>query len=603
MAGSRIWVVLLALGCAPVWGQDATVRVADAPSETQGPPPRTARLTYVAEGVVKVATPDGASSVVAVQNMPLTEGMRLTASENGQAEVEFEDGSVVRMTPNSAISLDQLGVDSEGKPKTVVSVMGGLVYAELRASSAGQFRVVAQFDTFWPLANCVVRVNMDEPPAVLSVLDGSVKVQHVSILPSAPDPGTQSINGYLATVRGGESIRSDMTDGTRYFLSDRIAPESWDNWNEGRDQAAQDQLATATSVRDGYAGSEGYGWADLDANGSWYDQGTGAPIWQPAEAQDAGFDPYGYGSWAYVTGVGYRWASGYRWGWTPFRCGRWAYYSGFGWAWQPDTYCGSRIGLGLAWGGGRMGGYGDHWPSGYRLPERPLVPIRSPGKIHPILIKGPSDGAHPPYERPRGPRHDPAPREIAGVTAKPIPYSGHPYTPRGGSAVGWGLKRDYAVDKKTNTPDLGTVSTPVTPVTLSSGPGWHAVTTRPDAPASGGGGFHGFFHGNSKPQETPVVMDRRGNPVVPEVRREQNRQAEFHNDQRNTPALPGSVPVRSNAIVAPAQPRNDAPRHDQNQAPRMENHQHSAPAASSPAPMSHSAPPSAAGPPACHPHN
>ena len=584
-----VWLGVVLMGCGVARAQDAAVQDAEA---SVAPPPRTARLTYSAEGVVTVAPADGSAGVAAVENMPLTEGMQLTATENGQAEVEFEDGSVVRMTPNSAIRLNTLGADADGKVKTVVAVLGGLVYVEARASTSTSFRVVAQSDSFWPVENATVRVNMDEPPAVLSVLSGKIRVEHVTVRSSVSDPvaqpGTaQPTNGYLATVRAGESIRSDATDETRYFLSDRIVTESWDNWNEGRDQAALDQVATATSVRDNYAGSEGYGWGDLDANGTWYDQGAGAaPLWQPTEALQAGFDPYGAGNWSYVAGFGYGWASGYRWGWTPFRCGRWWFYDGFGWAWQPDAFCGARWGI----GGGYFGGSVARGPRGY-LPPR--SPARHPIPVHPIIVKGPFDGRHPPYERPRGPRHEPVAIEIAGVHMKPIAPSGHPYTPRGGSAVGWGLKRDYAIDTKTRVPDLGTVSAPVAPVTFSSGPGWRAVATRPEPPPSGGGGFRGLLHG-SKPQETPGLMDRRGNPVVPEVRREQNRQAEFHNEQRSAPAqhdpgrlnpgqttIPGSIPARSNAIVAPARERMEAPRSNPapSQAPRMENHSYSAPAA------------------------
>ena len=247
-----MWLGVVLVGCGVARAQDAEASV-----ET-GVAPRTARLTYVAEGVVTVAPADGSAGVAAVENMPLTEGMQLTATENGQAEIEFEDGSVVRMTPNSAIRLNTLGADADNKAKTVVAVLGGLVYVEARASTSTSFRVVAQSDSFWPVENATVRVNMDEPPAVLSVLNGKIRVEHVAIQPSVSDlvaqPDTaQSINGYLATVRAGESIRSDATDGTRYFLSDRIVTESWDNWNEGRDQAALDQVATATSVRDNYA--------------------------------------------------------------------------------------------------------------------------------------------------------------------------------------------------------------------------------------------------------------------------------------------------------------------------------------------------------------
>ena len=40
-------------------------------------------------------------------NMPLLAGYTLSTGEDGQAEVEFTDGSVARVTPNSQLRLDQ----------------------------------------------------------------------------------------------------------------------------------------------------------------------------------------------------------------------------------------------------------------------------------------------------------------------------------------------------------------------------------------------------------------------------------------------------------------------------------------------------------------
>ena len=38
-------------------------------------------------------------------NMPAVEGMRFVTGDNGRLEVEFEDGSVARVTPDSSIRL------------------------------------------------------------------------------------------------------------------------------------------------------------------------------------------------------------------------------------------------------------------------------------------------------------------------------------------------------------------------------------------------------------------------------------------------------------------------------------------------------------------
>ena len=76
----------------------------------------------------------GAASVPAQLNLPLLSGVQLVTAQDGQAEVEFEDGSVVRLTPNSALSLDELAVDPTGVFTTNLSLLHGLAYAELRAT-------------------------------------------------------------------------------------------------------------------------------------------------------------------------------------------------------------------------------------------------------------------------------------------------------------------------------------------------------------------------------------------------------------------------------------------------------------------------------------
>ncbi len=75
--------------------------------------------------------------------MPLVQGLRLTTGDDGQAEIEFEDGSLVRMTPNSTLSLDNLSVDGSGNFQTQLALVRGLIYAELRAASKYSYRLYA----------------------------------------------------------------------------------------------------------------------------------------------------------------------------------------------------------------------------------------------------------------------------------------------------------------------------------------------------------------------------------------------------------------------------------------------------------------------------
>src|SRR4051812_47444727 len=117
------WALLLVFSAFPLkgWADDAPVH-------------RAARLSYL-KGDVTVDHLDNTAGDAAQVNMPLAEGARLTTGEEGQAEVEFEDGSVVRITPNSSLGLTSLSIDPAENFRTQLTLLHGLVYAKLHASS------------------------------------------------------------------------------------------------------------------------------------------------------------------------------------------------------------------------------------------------------------------------------------------------------------------------------------------------------------------------------------------------------------------------------------------------------------------------------------
>jgi hypothetical protein len=493
--------LLFALMLVAVWGRaGAQEPVVGGPADMKEEAPvvdavpvRAARLTYMA-GAVQVQRSDNTGEDTPVLNMPLNEGTRLITGDYGQAEVEFEDGSVVRVTPRSTITLDSLGLEG-GTARTEMTLLGGLAYFELRKASGYIYKLHAGGVTLTPVENATVRVRLDNAPAEFAVLSGAVRLERAE--------------GFRAEVRAGESLHADAKDEDRYFLNSQVTQESWDSWNESRDQLAADEADKRTAARDGYAGGQGYGWSDLDANGTWYEiQGQGL-VWQPNVA-DESFDPYGYGNWVWSS-AGYVWASGYGWGWTPFRCGHWMYFPGFGWAWQANNFCG-RWGLGGGGGGIQIRG---RTPPQYKPVP---MPIRGPGKVHPIVPVHGVNGPRPPV-LPGGVRR------IGGVPITPLPRVGAGFG-RGGSAVGQALNRDFPVDAKTHRPVLGVG------VTDGNSPGavlanrpvvnteWKSVT--PKVPASA--------EGERKPVSARTdhgSNDRRGLPVV---------------------IQPGPAPVRSSPV-------------------------------------------------------
>jgi hypothetical protein len=298
------------------------------------------------QGAVQLLAGQGNDFQQAVMNMPVVDGSRLQTGGDGQVEVEFGDGSVARLTPNSGDQFDHLGQD-----QVQIQQLSGLVYYEFNVGE-GHPPFSVQFGnvSVQPTANTIVRLGLDAGWDV-AVISGGVQVQGEGI------PGV--------AVTENQSIRSGAANsGAPYVVAQGISGDSWDNWNQDRDQAIAQEATQQTPVRDDSANPQNENWNDLDADGNWYPvEGTGN-VWVPAGV-GPDWDPYGAGYWANYPTLGYTWVSSYPWGWLPYHCGAWGYY-GFGWGWAP----------------GGCGGWSPviivrSHPPGWRMPLRP------PGGIHP----------------------------------------------------------------------------------------------------------------------------------------------------------------------------------------------------------------------------
>lgn len=333
-----------------------TQQQAAPPADAQQTPPttndvRAVRLSDV-EGRVQVFAGSEQAFDQAQPNMPAVEGMRLVTASDGRVEVQFEDGSVARVTPNSSITLTELHRNGDGSTVTTIDANAGLTYYELNGR-AGQYAVRFGAVTVTPVDSSIFRVTLDQNPEI-AVTHGAV---HVS------DDQNLALD-----VHTNQSVQFNAPNSTEYGVAQSVAANSWDQWNSDRDQTLATLDESATVARASTGNPDDPGWSDLDYYGNWYDVPGYGQAWAPSGV-GAGFDPFGVGSWGYYSSVGYTWISGYPWGWWPYHCGAWNYFNTFGWLWFPGN-CG--------WGSYGVGWYpyATVWrvPAGYRLPVRPLPP-------------------------------------------------------------------------------------------------------------------------------------------------------------------------------------------------------------------------------------
>ena len=247
-----------------------------------------ARLSSV-EGQVQISQGGQILADPALVNTPLFAGTQIETGDDGKAEIQFDDGTIARISPDSSLTLRTI---SEGGVTEIV-LDGGLAYFELQGNGpAGDTRIrfgdaVATASSF-----TVMRVKLDNPPGELAIFSG--------------DAHLQQGNGLAVDLRGGESIALSTGNGGRYNLSQTIEPDSWDTWNSDRDEAlnaaATDQTEAAREVTNN--DNSNPQWNDLDANGNWYNVPGQGYVWSPYEASSVSWDPYGCGHWMWTPQFG-----------------------------------------------------------------------------------------------------------------------------------------------------------------------------------------------------------------------------------------------------------------------------------------------------------
>ena len=300
VAGSRFGLVLLT---AAVCGLLALPALADSQA-------RIVRLSDV-QGTVQIDKNTGMGFENAFLNLPITQGTQLKTGDRGRAEIEFEDGSTMRLTPNTTVEFSTLGLSDAGKHISAVNLVEGMAYVNWLGKSGDEFNVNFSREKVVLDHAAHFRVSTSTEVASLAVFKGDVEVE-------GPD-------GKLA-VEKKKTASFDAADNDKSTVADNIADAPLDAWDK-ESIAYHDQYAKNNSS------PYGYGVSDMNYYGSYSNVPGYGMMWQPYFT-GVGWDPFMDGAWSWYPGYGYMFASAYPWGWMPYRYGSWMFVPGFGWMWQ-----------------------------------------------------------------------------------------------------------------------------------------------------------------------------------------------------------------------------------------------------------------------------
>jgi FecR protein len=278
---------------------------------------RIVRLSDV-EGNVQIDRRTGEGFESALENLPVLQGTRISTKDDGRAEIEFEDGSTVRLAPNSSIEFTRLSLHDSGGKNTELEVSEGTAYFNINPGKRDDFTVDVGQRSIKLEREARFRATVDQSQAHIAVRHGQVDLS---------GQGSETVS-----VSKGKTASFDLLDQDSYSVAHDYEEEPYDEWNQNLEDYHSRNFHPASNETP-YA----YGFSDLNYYGGYISDPSFGSCWRPYFAGYS-WDPFSAGTWVWYPGAGYTWVSSYPWGWAPYRYGSWNFAQASGWCWQPGAW-------------------------------------------------------------------------------------------------------------------------------------------------------------------------------------------------------------------------------------------------------------------------
>ena len=266
------------------------------------------RISFMEGNVSYQRVPDEEWAAMGV-NMPLEPGDRIYTGPGGRAEIEFEEGSVLRLAENTDIEILTLGED-------FVQIRMVLGLASLAVEKGVDFEIATPSAAFITQKDGIYRFEVAED-------DSSVAVVRSGKLEAVNDNFSRSIGK-------GDLLRA-YPDMAGPLVTDYRKRDAWDEWTDRRSadrQAMTNHRYLPSNVHIGVR--------ELDRHGRWVYVSAHGWGWAP-HSVGSYWSPYSAGRWVYRPRFGWTWVSTETWGWLPYHYGRWYRDASIGWCWFPGN--------------------------------------------------------------------------------------------------------------------------------------------------------------------------------------------------------------------------------------------------------------------------
>jgi len=261
-------------------------------------------------------------------NLPIRQGYVL-ATDNGRAEVEFENGTLAFLKENTVLGFYDLSL-KDGALITRLVLRQGSASFHVNPVSGDYFSVTGGDFTVEAGSRATFRLDNFDDGSSVENISGRITVLH-------QDETTR--------LEKGQSLSMKAGDQSSVSLGRVPDQDEFDRWVSGQ----IDTVSTATAATMQYTNSPYYaaGFGSLYSYGSWSNCGGYGFGWRPFGA-GYGWSPFTDGQWIWDPSFGWTFASFQPWGWAPYHYGGWLFDSGCGgWFYSPPIGYGYFPGAGV----------------------------------------------------------------------------------------------------------------------------------------------------------------------------------------------------------------------------------------------------------------
>jgi ferric-dicitrate binding protein FerR (iron transport regulator) len=183
---------------------------------------RAVSLTFV-EGTVIARRSGSPKWARADLNMPIEQGISIATARNSFAEVEFENGTTVRIGELSRVDFVQMGNGVHGGYVNDLNLAAGLATIHVIPRRHDEFVLTVSCASLMPHGKTEFRADLSRDRLRVEVFDGRVRAEDSS------ESKQLGSNQVLACDYNGSAV---------FHVTEKIQMDEWDRWVQMRDQQA-----------------------------------------------------------------------------------------------------------------------------------------------------------------------------------------------------------------------------------------------------------------------------------------------------------------------------------------------------------------------------